>query len=66
MTGAPNIRFYAGVQLVAPNSHRIGSLCAISDKPRVLLAHEAALLQSLGEMVCCSRCCMRTEHGGRW
>jgi GAF domain-containing protein len=34
--GNPNIRFYAGVQLVAPNNQRLGSLCAISSQPRVL------------------------------
>jgi hypothetical protein len=34
--GDPNIRFYAGVQLVAPNNQRLGSLCAISSQPRVL------------------------------
>ena len=49
--GAPNIRFYAGVQLVAPNMQRLGSLCAISSKPRTMAPHELDLLRSLGSMV---------------
>jgi hypothetical protein len=42
--GSPNIRFYAGVQLVAPNNQRLGSLCAISTKPRVLKVHRVLWL----------------------
>ena len=34
VAGPMGLRFYAGVQLIAPNNHRLGALCAISKTPR--------------------------------
>ena len=36
VTGAPFIRFYAGVSLVSHRGLRIGALCAIDTRPRGL------------------------------
>ncbi len=36
VTGAPRIRFYAGVPLVSNRGHRIGALCAVDTRPRAL------------------------------
>ncbi len=40
VTGAPFIRFYAGVPLQAPSGHLIGTLCIIDDKPHSLFSAE--------------------------
>jgi hypothetical protein len=39
------IRFYAGVPLLAPNGHPIGSLCVMDLKPRAVTNRERRLLQ---------------------
>ena len=51
VTGAPNIRFYAGYPIKGPNGHRIGTLCVIDSKPRLLTDEELRTLQDLGAMV---------------
>ena len=51
VTGAPNIRFYAGYPIKGPNGHRIGTLCVIDSKPRQLSSDEIRTLQDLGAMV---------------
>jgi signal transduction histidine kinase/CheY-like chemotaxis protein len=56
VTGAPHVRFYAGVPLVDLEGYRIGTLCVIDSKPRKLedwqleglrelAAHAMALLE---------------------
>lgn len=51
VTDAPNIRFYAGTPLLTPNGYAIGTLCAISDKPQKLNAHQRKALDILGREV---------------
>ncbi|CAN5484705.1 hypothetical protein BH11PSE9_BH11PSE9_09370 [soil metagenome] len=47
VTGAPDIRFYAGAPLVMPGGARIGTLCVIDRQARHLDAGQAAMLTSL-------------------
>jgi signal transduction histidine kinase len=49
--GAPHVRFYAGAPLITPEGHRLGTLCAIDNKPRVLLDDQRALLEELARLV---------------
>lgn len=51
VTGPPNIRFYAGAPLHAPNGEAIGTLCIIDDKPRDFSAEELAVLRDLANGV---------------
>lgn len=50
VTGAPNIRFYAGYPLTVPHGNKMGTLCLIDTKPRELDDEERALLRDLAEM----------------
>lgn len=47
----PNIRFYAGCPLSAPNGSKLGTLCVIDSKPREVDAEDIKLLEELGELV---------------
>jgi len=49
--GSPNISFYAGYPLAAPDGSRIGTLCVIDDKPKDVTAEQLQLLRELGRMV---------------
>lgn len=49
--GNPNIRFYAGYPLAAPDGSRVGTLCIIDDKPKDLSQEQLQLLRELGRMV---------------
>lgn len=49
--GDPNIRFYAGYPLVAPDGSRVGTLCVIDEKPRKISNEQLKLLRELGRMV---------------
>lgn len=51
VTGPPNIRFYAGAPLHAPDGKRVGTLCIIDDKPREFSAEELAVLRDLADEV---------------
>ncbi|HEV2678776.1 MAG TPA: response regulator [Aliidongia sp.] len=48
---APNIRFYAGAPLKAPDGHRLGTLCVIDQVPRVLTAAECEVLEDFAAIV---------------
>lgn len=47
----PNIRFYAGAPLEAPNGHKLGTLCIIDRVPRRLSDEEKTMLRNLADMV---------------
>jgi hypothetical protein len=51
VTGDPNIRFYAGAPITAPNGHIIGSVCVIDTKPRSLTPFQIIGLESLARQV---------------
>lgn len=51
VTGAPHVRFYAGIPLKVRNNFNVGTLCVIDDKPRVLTEDQKDLLRSLGRQV---------------
>lgn len=49
--GNPNIRFYAGYPLAAPDGSRVGTLCIIDEEPRDISDEQLRLLRELGRMV---------------
>ncbi len=51
VTGDPGIRFYAGCPLAVQNGSKLGTLCLIDIKPRILNEEERNLLQDLARMV---------------
>lgn len=51
VTCAPNIRFYAGVPLLTPEEHEIGTLCVIDHQPRELTEAQQKTLEALARQV---------------
>lgn len=51
VTGEPDIRFYAGVPLVAPSGEALGTLCVIDRQPRELTLAQADALRLLSRLV---------------
>ena len=51
VTGGPNIRFYAGAPLHAPEGSRVGTLCVIDPRPRRFGAAEREMLRHLADCV---------------
>lgn len=51
VTGAPNIRFYAGHPLTAANGEKIGTLCIIDQQPKKLTAEDFIALSDLAYTV---------------
>lgn len=47
VTGDPHIRFYAGVPLLGPEGHPLGTFCVIDRVPRTLTEAEARILAGL-------------------
>jgi len=47
----PNIRFYAGIPLAAPDKQQVGTLCIIDRKPRELSPGQEAALRDLATLV---------------
>ncbi|MDN4039664.1 PAS domain S-box protein [Massilia sp. YIM B02443] len=51
VTGAPDIRFYAGVPVRSSNGLALGTLCAIDTQPRTLSAEERAVMVDLAAVI---------------
>jgi PAS domain S-box-containing protein len=51
VTGAPHIRFYAGVPLVSAEGAGLGTLCVIDTRPRELSPRQLEALRVLGRQV---------------
>lgn len=51
VTSDPNIRFYAGYPLNAPDGSKVGTLCVIDREPREITAADIGLLRELGQLV---------------
>ena len=51
VTCDPNIRFYAGYPISAPDGNRIGTLCVIDRESREFSQEDIQLLQELGAMI---------------
>jgi diguanylate cyclase (GGDEF)-like protein/PAS domain S-box-containing protein len=51
VTGAPHVRFYAGMPLVAPDGCAIGTLAVMDRVPRTLSDEQAEALQTLAAQV---------------
>jgi diguanylate cyclase (GGDEF)-like protein/PAS domain S-box-containing protein len=49
VTGAPNVRFYAGFPLVDSEGHALGALCVLDTEARTLTDEQRAALQRIGE-----------------
>ena len=50
VTGDPFVRFYAGIPLVTPDGHVLGTLCVVDHVPRVLSPAERDALEALSRM----------------
>jgi diguanylate cyclase (GGDEF)-like protein len=51
VTGAPNIRFYAGYPIRDPGGFNIGTLCLIDPEPREMSSEDIEALRDMAEMV---------------
>ncbi len=51
VTQEPRLRFYAGVPLVNPEGHALGTLCVADSAPRAMSAEEDLALRALAQMV---------------
>jgi PAS domain S-box-containing protein/putative nucleotidyltransferase with HDIG domain len=51
VTGPPNIRFYAGAPLKAPNGQNLGSCCIMDTVPRQLSTEQQEMLTNMAAMV---------------
>jgi PAS domain S-box-containing protein len=62
VTGAPHVRFYAGVTLVSREGAALGTLCVCGPTPRELTPAEVRILKVLGRQVEAQLELKRREH----
>lgn len=60
VTGAPEVRFYAGAPLVTDSGHALGALCVIDSRPRQLSEAQIDGLRALSRQVISSFALRRT------
>ncbi|MCU0647391.1 MAG: ATP-binding protein [Gemmatimonadaceae bacterium] len=51
VTGAPHVRFYAGMPLTTAEGHTVGTLCAVDHRPRTLTEGQRQSLDLLARQV---------------
>ena len=51
VTGPPNLRFYAGAQLISSDGHPLGTLCVLDYQPRDLTEEQKHALKALSRQV---------------
>ena len=51
VAGAPDIRFYAGMPLITPSDHYLGTLCVIDRRPREMSPAQLDALQRMARQV---------------
>jgi len=51
VVAAPHIRFYAGVPLVSPEGHALGTLCTLDNRPRKLDDKQREALRAIANTV---------------
>ena len=51
VAGEPHVRFYAGMPLITPEGHALGTLCVLDVVPRELTPTQKRTLQALGRQV---------------
>jgi PAS domain S-box-containing protein len=51
VTGKPQVRFYAGAPLIAPNGYRLGALCLLDNEPHTFTTENRETLSDLAGVV---------------
>ncbi len=51
VTGEPHVRFYAGIPLVDPHGHALGTLCVMDTQAREIADEELDMLETIAEQV---------------
>jgi PAS domain S-box-containing protein len=51
VAGEPHVRFYAGVPLVTPEGHVVGTLCVMDERPRELSPEQLVVLRALADQL---------------